>query len=175
MDSAVPASDNLEKNRGATDHCTTDPGTTNHGGTDRDAGPQAAPADDFYSGAVRRIRSFMAGLALVLSAAAWWRFGRWSALGFALGCAIAYLNFHWLKRGVSGLADRVTNAGKSQSGAGIVARFLLRYVLLGAAAYVILTSFPASLRGLFAGLCLPVGAIACEAAYELYVAVFRGS
>jgi hypothetical protein len=117
----------------------------------------------------------MAGLALVLSAAAWWRFGRWSALGFALGCAIAYLNFHWLKSGVNGLADRVTNAGKSQSGTGIVARFLLRYVLLGAAAYVILTSFPASLSGLFAGLCLPVGAIACEAAYELYVAVFRGS
>ena len=39
------------------------------------------------------------------------------------------------------------------------------------AAYAILTSFPASLRGLFAGLFLPVAAIACEAAYELYVAI----
>lgn len=146
----------------------------NHAGTDLDAAnPQPAPPDDFYSGAVDRIRSFMAGLAVAFSAAAWWRFGRWSALGFALGCAIAYLNFHWLKRAVSGLADRVTNAGKPQSGSGIVARFLLRYVLLGAAAYVILTSFPASLRGLFAGLCLPVGAIACEAVYELYVALVR--
>ena len=48
-------------------------------------------------------------------------------------------------------------------------------VLLGAAAYVILSSFPASLKGLFAGLCLPVGAIACEAVYELYVAVFRAA
>jgi len=141
---------------------------------DHETSPEATPPDAFYSGAVGRIRSFMAGLALVLSAAAWWRFGCWSALGFALGCAIAYLNFHWLKHGVSGLADRVTNAGKSQSGKGIVARFLLRYVLLGGAAYVILTSFPASLRGLFAGLFLPVGAIACEAVYELYVAVVRG-
>jgi hypothetical protein len=141
---------------------------------DHDTSPEVAPADAFYSGAVGRIRRFMAGLAIVLSAAAWWRFGRWPTLGFALGCAIAYLNFHWLKRGVGGLADRITNAGKPQSGKGIVARFLLRYVLLGGAAYVILTSFPASLRGLFAGLFLPVGAIACEAAYELYVALVRG-
>jgi hypothetical protein len=161
MRSAMPTSD--------------DPGPIDLTATQRGASPQPAPADDFYSGAVGRIRYFMAGLALLLSVAAWWIFGRGSALGFALGCAIAYLNFHWLKRGVSGLADRVTNAGKPQSGSGIVARFLLRYVLLGAAAYVILTSFPASLRGLFAGLCLPVGAIACEAVYELYVAVFRGS
>ena len=159
--------------------------TRDHEGADREAAnletgsPFASPADDFYSGAVKRIRGFMIVLALALSLAAWWRFGRWAALGFALGCAIAFLNFHWLKRGVSGLADRVTNASlanspKPQSGKGIVARFLLRYVLLGAAAYVILTSFPASLRGLFAGLCLPVGAIACEAAYELYAA-FRSS
>jgi hypothetical protein len=159
MDSAMPASD--------------DPSGTNLGETDGALSPPAAPADDFYSGAVERIRYFMAGLAVMLAAAAWWKFGRRSALGFALGCTIAYLNFHWLKRGVSGLADRVTDAGKPQSASGIVARFLLRYVLLGAAAYVILTSFPASLRGLFAGLCLPVGAIACEAVYELYVVVFH--
>ena len=136
----------------------------------------AAPSestDGFYGGALDRIRSFMIGLALALSIAARWKFGRWAALGFLLGCVIAFLNFHWLKGGVSGLADRVTNTGKPQSGKGIVARFLLRYVLLGAAAYGILTSFPASLRGLFAGLFLPVGAIACEAVYELYVAVTR--
>jgi len=133
----------------------------------------APPHDAFHARALDRIRNFMLALAPTLTAAAWWKFGRWAALGFLLGCVISYLNFHWLKNGVSGLADRVTNTGKPQSGKGIVARFLLRYVLLGAAAYAILTSFPASLRGLFAGLFLPVGAIACEAAYELYVAVTR--
>jgi hypothetical protein len=132
-----------------------------------------SPPDAFYSGALDRIRRSMIALALALSAAAWWNFGRASALGFLGGCIIAYLNFHWLKNGVSGLADRVTNTGKRQSGAGIIARFLLRYVLLGAAAYGILSSFPASLRGLLAGLFLPVGAIACEAIYELYAAVRR--
>ncbi len=129
--------------------------------------------DTFHARALDRIRNFMLALAPALTAAAWWKFGRWAALGFLLGCVISYLNFHWLKNGVSGLADRVTNSGKPQSGKGIVARFLLRYVLLGAAAYVILTSFPASLRGLFSGLFLPVAAIACEAAYELYVGITR--
>jgi len=135
--------------------------------------PQA-PTDAFYSRALDRIRNFMIALGSSLSLVTGWRFGRWAALGFLLGCVIAYLNFQWLKSGVSGLADRVTNTGKPQSGKGIVARFLLRYALLGAAAYVILTSFPASLRGLFAGLFLPVGAIACEAAYEVYLGLTRG-
>jgi hypothetical protein len=137
------------------------------------ADPAPTPEDDFYSGAAARIPWFMVSLGLLLTPAAWWKFGQASALGFFCGSVIAFLNFHWLKSGVTGLADRVTNSGKPQSGAGIVARFLLRYVLMGAAAYGILTSFPASLRGLFAGLCLPVGAIACEAAYETYVAVTR--
>lgn len=135
--------------------------------------PAPVSDDTFYSGATQRIPRFMIALGLVLSAFAWWRFGIYAALGFLGGSFIAFLNFHWLKSGVAGLADRVTNSGKSQSGKGIVARFLLRYVLMGAAAYVILTSFPASLRGLFVGLFLPVGAIACEAAYETYAALTR--
>ncbi len=139
-----------------------------------DAPVAVSPASDtFYAGALARIRNCMVVVGLGISAAAWWKFGGATALGLLLGCVVAFLNFHWLKSGVAGLADRVTNSGKPQSGAGIVARFLLRYILLGAAAYGILTSFPASLRGLFAGLFLPVGAIACEAVYELYVAVIR--
>lgn len=134
----------------------------------------AGQSEAFYARALDRIRSFMLVLGPLLSAAAWLKFGRWAALGFLLGCVISYLNFHWLKSGVIHLADRATNTGKSQSGKGIVARFLLRYVLLGAAAYAILTSFPASLRGLFAGLFLPVGAIVCEAVYELYTGIIRG-
>ena len=130
-----------------------------------------AANEAFYAGAFTRIRNVMLALGPVLTVAAWLKFGFRPALGFALGCTISYLNFHWLKSGVSGLADKVTNTGKSQSGKGIIARFLLRYALLGVAAYAILTSFPASLRGLFAGLFLPVGAIVCEAVYELYAAV----
>jgi len=138
-----------------------------------DAG-QPVAADQFYSGALDRIRHVMVVLALVLTAAAWWRLGLRPAVGFAFGCIIAYVNFYWLKRVVSGFADRATGATASRSGMGIVSRFLLRYALMALGAYVILTVSPASLNGLLAGLFLPVAAIACEAAYELYAALSRG-
>jgi small-conductance mechanosensitive channel len=128
----------------------------------------------FYSGAVERIPRFMLAVAAVCAVAAWLRFGWRVALGFVCGCAIAYLNFHWLERVVSGLADRVTQTGERQSGKGVVLRFLLRYFLMALAAYVIFSVSPASLYGLFAGLFLPVAGIACEAGYEIYTAFARG-
>ena len=151
-----------------------EPTETRRPSADTDAG-SATAYDPFYAASLIRIRNFMLALAPIFTIAALWKFGRFAAVGFLLGGVIAYLNFHWLKSGISGLADRVTNTGKGQSGKGIIARFLLRYVLLGLAAYAILTSFPASLRGLFAGLFLPVGAIVCEAVYETYVALARQS
>jgi ATP synthase I chain len=138
-----------------------------------DAGA-AAKAEVFYSGAIERIRRVMAVLAVVLALAAWLKFGVRPALGFACGCGIAYLNFYWLKRVISALADRATGTATPQSSQGIVVRFLLRYVLMAAAAYAILTVFPKSLNGLLAGLFLPVAAIIVEAGYEVYVAAKRG-
>jgi hypothetical protein len=131
-------------------------------------------AESFYSGALTRIPRFMIALGFLLSTAAWLRFGWRIALGLACGCAIAYLNFHWLERVVSALADRATQTAYKQSSGGIVFRFLVRYFLMAAAAYAIFSVSPASLYGLFAGLFLPVGGIACEAAYELYMALARG-
>jgi ATP synthase I subunit len=131
-------------------------------------------AEAFYTRALPRISRFMLALCLIGSAVALATY-RWrAATGFACGSAIAYLNFHWLKRGVNALADAITQTGQRQSSKGIVLRFLLRYVLMGLGAYVILTVSPASLSWLFAGLFVPVGAIACEAAYEVYVTVARG-
>lgn len=135
---------------------------------------EASVAERFFSGALDRIRFLMAALTIPLVAAAWWRFGVRSAVGLIVGCAIAYVNFFWLKRVISGFVDRAAGATTSQSSDGIVFRFLLRYVLMAAGAYVILTVSPASLNGLLAGLFLPVAAIACEAAYEVYGALIRG-
>jgi hypothetical protein len=139
--------------------------------------PGAAPAtasEYFYSGALHRIRRCMMVLAPLLVAAAWWKFGLRPAAGFAFGCLIAFVNFHWLKRVITGFVDRASGAATSQSGQGIVFRFLLRYFLMALGAYVILTVSPASLNGLLAGLFLPVAAIGCEAMYELYAALARG-
>jgi ATP synthase I chain len=131
-------------------------------------------AESFYSGALARIPRFMVAVAGILSGAGWLRFGWRIALGFGCGCAIAYLNFHWLERVVSALADRATQTPYKQSSSGIVFRFLVRYFLMAAAAYAIFSVSPASVYGLFAGLFLPVGGIACEAIYELYMALARG-
>ena len=132
------------------------------------------PSERFYAGALDRIRCFMIGLGVIFTAVALVRLGWRPALGFSLGCLVAYLNFYWLKRVVDTMADGITQSGRRESSKGIVLRFLLRYVLMGLAAYVILSVSPASLYGLLTGLFLPVGAIGCEAGYELYVAVARG-
>jgi ATP synthase I chain len=133
-----------------------------------------SPAGHFYSGALGRISSCMIVLAVILSAAAWLRLGWHIALGFVCGCALAYLNFHWLERVVDALGERMSAGEKPTSGKGVIVRFLLRYVLMGLAAYAIFTVSRASLNGLLAGLFLPVAGILCEAAYEVYAVLARG-
>jgi len=132
-------------------------------------------SEDFYSGAYGRIVRLMAVLGTVLTGVALLRFGGMVAAGFAAGCIIAMLNFHWLKTVASALVDRAANTGKSQSSKGIVGRFLFRYLLVAGVAYVIFRISLASLYGLLAGLFLPVAAIMLEAAYELVVAMRRGA
>jgi len=131
-------------------------------------------SEAFYARALPRIRRFMLGLALPVAVFILLRFGWKLALGFVVGSAIAYVNFYCLKRVVTGLADKVTATGKRPSSAGIVLRFTGRYLLMALAAYAIFKVSPASLYGLFAGLFLPVGAIMCEAGYELYAALRHG-
>lgn len=142
--------------------------------TTRDTNSRQANPEIFYAGALRRISRAMILLAVLFTIFALLQFNPRIALGFLGGCAVSYLNFHWLERGVAAFAERVTDAGSRQSSRGIVLRFLVRYVLMAVAAYVIFTVSPASVYGLFAGLFLPVAAIACEAAYEAYAALARG-
>lgn len=129
--------------------------------------------DDFYSRALDRIRKFMLVIGLTALVTAWAYFGWRTGIGFALGAAISYLNFHWLKRVVGGIAELTISSGTGPSSRGIVHRFLLRYFLMAIIAFVILTVSRESLYGLFAGLFLPVAAILCEAAYEAYVVLIR--
>jgi hypothetical protein len=136
--------------------------------------PAQAASDDFYARALPRIRRFMIVLAIAGTAVILLRFGWTIGLGFVVACAIAYVNFYWLKRTVNSLADQLTATDKRPSSAGVVLRFLARYFLMALAAYAIFRLSPASLYGLFAGLFLPVAAILCEAGYELYAALRHG-
>jgi hypothetical protein len=128
-------------------------------------------AEDFYSHALERIQRLMIILGVAGFATAWMGFGWRKALGFALGGAIAYVNFRWLEQVVAGIADLTIQSGTPASSRGVVHRFLLRYFLMAIVAFVILTASRESLYGLFAGLLLPVAAILCEAVYEAYKVV----
>lgn len=131
-------------------------------------------SEAFYSGAMARITRIMPVLGAILTGFILLRFSWQVAAGFAVGCLIAYVNFHWLKRVVTALADRTTASGNPQSTKGIVARFLLRYALIAIGCYAIFRISRVSMYGLLAGLFLPVAAITCEAVYEVYVALRRG-
>lgn len=135
--------------------------------------PIQPASDDFYARSLERIQTFMLVLGMAALITAFIFLGWRIALGFALGATIAYLNFHWLKKVVMGLADLTIGSGTPASSRGVVCRFLLRYFLMAIVAFVILTVSRESLYGLFAGLFLPVAAILCEAAYEAYAAVIR--
>lgn len=144
----------------------------------RDKTPDAlgASGTSFHGGALARIQRSMLAIAAAAAVLCLWLFGWRMALGFVAGAGVAGVNFVWLKGAVAALADSITAPGEGprRCGKGIVVRFLLRYVGIAAGAYVILTVSPASLWGFLAGLFLPVAAIACEAVYEVYVALVRG-
>jgi hypothetical protein len=128
-------------------------------------------ADDFYARALERIRWLMIVLGIAGLVTAWVLFGWRIGSGFALGAAVAFLNFYWLKKVVAGIADLTLQSGTPASGRSVIQRFLLRYFLMAAVAFVILTVSRESLYGLFAGLFLPVTAMLCEAVYEGYMAL----
>lgn len=125
----------------------------------------------FFTSSYRRLVSNMAVLALLGGAATWIYYGHTMSMVFLLGSAIAIVNFHWLRRSVEAMGARLDRTGHPPSRAGVVMRFLLRYVLIGAAAYAILKSTANSLNGLFFGLSLPVGAILIETMYQVFEAL----
>lgn len=122
----------------------------------------------------RLLRNILVGSVLFLGPAFW--FYRWAgAIGFAFGAAVSYVNFHSLKRGVEGLADRIVNQNSREKGGRIVLRFVVRYGLVAVAAYAIFKSSSLAFRGFLWGLCVPVAALMAEAVWEGYLAFQRKS
>jgi hypothetical protein len=137
--------------------------------------PSTSPdTDHFFNRALERIRKFMvvlAALSLLVCLAVF----RWPvAAGFAVGATVSYLNHRWLERAVDAVGERITTGQSRERGKGIVARAGLRYVLVAVGAYVILNVSRAGLYGFLGGVCLPIAAVACEVAVELYAAFRRG-
>ena len=135
-------------------------------------GPPAETRDQTLSfeSIIPRVLRNLLLFSVLLLAPVFWFYGRAGSIGFALGAAVSYANFHSLKRGVEGLADRIVNRDSREKGGWIIMRFLVRYGLVGAAAYAIFKSSPLAFRGFLWGLCVPVAALMAEAAWQGYEA-----
>jgi len=140
-----------------------------------DASPaELSPADQrlqaFNDRALARMFRTMLIVSVFLVAPAFWKYKAAGAIGFAAGAIVSCINFRALRRSVEALADRVVNRQSNEKGGSIVLRFILRYALVGAAAYAIFNSSALAFRGFLWGLCLPVAAMMIEAGVEAVVA-----
>lgn len=113
----------------------------------------------------------LAGLGTVACVA----FFRWPVMaGFVAGAVVSFVNQIWLERAIDALGVRIATQQSHERGGLIVLRALLRYVLIAGGAYVIFNVSLAGLYGFLGGICLPIAAIACEVAVEVYVALRHG-
>jgi ATP synthase I chain len=133
-----------------------------------------AEPDSFYAAAERRIEWLTLALGIAGAGFAYMRWGWRSGTGVALGAALMWLNFRWLKQGVNALVKVSTaQAASEQPGIprGVYVKFFGRFALLLVVVYVILSRslvpVPAILGGLFA----VVAAVMLELVWEL--ATFR--
>ncbi len=108
---------------------------------------------------------FSAGGCVAMWIAAGWQ----SGVGFLLGALASGLNFRWLKQLVSALGEQADSA-RSRRGARVAVILGLRYLLLGFAAYVILTCSTLSLPAALAGLFVAVAAVLVEIVFQLVYA-----
>jgi hypothetical protein len=127
-----------------------------------------------YERIVPRLLRNMLVVSMVLLAPAFW-FYRWAgSIGFAFGAMVSYVNFRSLTRGVEGLTDRIVSQKSREKGGWLLLRFVIRYALVGGAAYAIFMSSAIAFRGFLCGLCVPVVALMSEAVWQGLAAFRKG-
>jgi len=140
---------------------------------------QISPEEhQLLAGVEPRIFRTMLFLGIAGTGAFWlWRDWSWAA-GFAIGAVLSALSFRWMKGAISAMAQAAVpvpaasdpaNSEPRQGGGGVVARFVLRYALIGVVAYVIFRSSAVSLMAFFVGLFVAIAAILAEVAYQIYL------
>jgi len=117
---------------------------------------------------LRLLRAMMASVALAVIASTMllpWRV----TTGLMLGGLLSLLNFHWLQTSVAAVFK--VSGGKRPRVR--VARYLIRYLVVGATGYAAYNLGLVSLPAMFAGLCSFVPAVFVEALRQFYFAIIR--
>lgn len=125
----------------------------------------------FYGRTLTRIRLFMAVIGTMATIIAAIVFGWRIGIGVLCGCVVGWVNFAWLKQAINTIAEKAAHEGRPSSAKAAVAKSVLRYALIGIAAYVIFLVSQQSFYGFLGGLFVAVAAILCEAAFETFVAL----
>jgi hypothetical protein len=97
------------------------------------------------------------------------RYRSWGA-GLAIGAALAWLNFRWLKRGLDALVLASTaQAGKQKPAVPLLSYFgiVFRYILIALAVYVIFVYLRIPLVSMIVGLCALGAATIAASVYEI--------
>lgn len=132
----------------------------------------AMAADEaFYAAAERRIEylTLAIGAAGVVCASIFWDIR--AGVGVAIGAAISWINFRWMKQGVNMLVRLSTaqeGAEKVRVPKRAYLKFLGRYALLVLVAYVILRSFKVAITSVLAGFFAVVAAVLVEMTGQLF-------
>ena len=90
--------------------------------------------------------------------------------GLLFGCALGWLNFRWLRRGLEAFTSAMAappGEGKPRTSAGIYLAATFRYALIGLAVYVIFAYLHVPLVSIVSGLCALAAAIIVASVWEV--------
>jgi len=129
-----------------------------------------AVADSFYGAAEKRVEWFTLVLGGAGTAFAYFHWEWHAGAGVALGAMLAWLNFRWLKQGVSALVTVSTaQAGSEHARVPrmVYVKFFGRFALLLLVVYVILSRSILPVAEVLSGLFALVAAVIIELIFEL--------
>ncbi len=129
-----------------------------------------AEPESSYATAERRIEWVTLMFGLVGAAFAYVRWGWRPGAGVALGSALAWLNFRWLKQGVGALVKLSTAQENSEHARvpwSVYVKFFGRFALLLGVVYVILSRSLLPVNAVLGGLFAVVAAVLFELLWQL--------
>jgi hypothetical protein len=129
-----------------------------------------AESDSIYVAAEHRIEWMTLAFGLAGAVFVLVRWGARPAEGVALGAALAWLNFRWLKQGVTALVKLSTAQANSEHArvpVSVYAKFFGRFALLLVVVYVILSRSWLPVAAVLGGLFAVVAAVMIELMWEL--------